>query len=527
MTISCPICLDLLSIKPFGCIAPCGHYFHQECYNSWVSISLNNSSRYNTTKCPSCNTAAGTFIRSFLDLEKLGQGLDDISISDSDADSNDDCDDGDENCDSSQESDSCGGPVDEDEFFDTIVKKHKSWHLRKKDTNSKKVGEEDEVIVLSGDDDESDEENSFLSGKNSRTARSTSSRNGVHEEEAISSRSVQFKRSGSFQSNQKNRYDGQGTNCVSDNGSLETVSQGKSKRNAGKLEKKYKRLKKQLLAIKETVARQQEQSAEYDELQSKYQQLKQSNKDLKAKLKLEMFDNARYKGEIKTLKKNMETLKSETRSLEEKLESNSIKFDRETERLRNFAQSIKVENMEEMKLILEQNKQLKKENHNIMQDLKTLSAEKNETDKLNIRLKKRLKEFSREEYAEQTMDQKNEKPPKRSKLIELFREGLKEAENHKRRDEEEERMLKQQIEKQNMIRKSSTQTSRVLAAVNTQKRLKRYTSSFANTATGIGTVSPPSDTRNLASTKTLKSGSMVIVRKRPASHDLRRMFKRK
>ena len=82
---NCPICIEPLSEKPFGNTAPCGHYFHEECYDRWVAKS---SKQLVTgewfTKCPTCNTHCSSFIRSYLDLDTLN--VDNVSISSDESD---------------------------------------------------------------------------------------------------------------------------------------------------------------------------------------------------------------------------------------------------------------------------------------------------------------------------------------------------------------------------------------------------------------------------------------------------------
>jgi DNA repair exonuclease SbcCD ATPase subunit len=292
------------------------------------------------------------------------------------------------------------------------------------------------------------------------------------------------------------------------------VTKGGKKMDTQRLEKKYKRIKKQLLAAKETVAKTYEESNQHMKLQLKYQDMKKSYREMERKYVDQLFQTTGYEREVRQLKENLEKLQQETKSLKKKILMNSNEFDKEKERLKNIAESIKVGNMQEMKLIIEQNKQLKRQNLEIVQNLKTMSMEKNEVDKLNARLKMKLNEGKKDCLMNQSDDIKSKKATSKSKMVELFRESIKEAEDNHRREQEEEILLKRQMDRKNMIRKSSTQTSRVLAAVTLQKRLK------------LKLAPKPSNTVSTIKSKE-KAQHVGGVRKRPASQDLRHLFVKK
>lgn len=83
----CPICLDILSIKPIGAVSPCGHVFHRECFDGWtasVSSRPTTGSSKVKVKCPTCNQVSKNFLNIFLDFDKLQMGAD---VEDSDEDS--------------------------------------------------------------------------------------------------------------------------------------------------------------------------------------------------------------------------------------------------------------------------------------------------------------------------------------------------------------------------------------------------------------------------------------------------------
>lgn len=93
---TCVICLEaLVSEKPIGVTAPCGHCLHTECWDGWVASRLG----IRDSKCPMCNKAAQSFVRLYVDFGVVADGNDTDSLSLSSAD-----DDGEE-CDRNSEPD--------------------------------------------------------------------------------------------------------------------------------------------------------------------------------------------------------------------------------------------------------------------------------------------------------------------------------------------------------------------------------------------------------------------------------------
>jgi hypothetical protein len=76
----CVICLNPLAQDgtPFGATTPCGHCFHEACFQQWTE-----SQSKNNRKCPICNAHAKSFCRIYLDLSKLEGEDDAVSISSS------------------------------------------------------------------------------------------------------------------------------------------------------------------------------------------------------------------------------------------------------------------------------------------------------------------------------------------------------------------------------------------------------------------------------------------------------------
>jgi len=477
-------------------------------------MSQRNNSRYNSTKCPSCNTVAGSFVKSFLDLDKLGQGLDDISIS-SDSDS---C------CSSSSSSDGDNGSNDGfveksdhenhcyDDDYDDDHDEDDDDDVTSRDNVHKKSANEqtssDVILMLDSDSDcDSDIEQE---GSDYSVAGMISS----------SSPSKEFQRkvsicSSNSQTNipvaKKRRNNNAGGSA-----GARTESGSKTIMDDKRLEKKYKRLKKQLLAAKETVAKTLEESTQHSNLQVKYQDLKKSHKEMKQNYCDQCLVTVRYESEVCQLKENVETLQNTIESLKKKMDIRSAMFDKEKERLKNMAESIKVGNMEEMKMIIEQNKQLKKQSHEIMKNLSVMSMEKGELERMNKKLQMKLHhQGNTEDLTEQSDCKKSKKTMSRSKIVELFRESLKDAEADRLQEEEEELSLKKQMDRKNMIRKSSSQTSRVLAAVAMQKRVRPMPLPHIPRISG----KPFVPTAKPKETKVASS-----IRKRPGSHDLRNLF---
>ena len=76
----CTICLQSLSDAAFGAVYPCGHVFHEECWQRWEASQLGRQ----RIKCATCNRRDVGFCRLFLDisgLEENGNDDDDDSLS--------------------------------------------------------------------------------------------------------------------------------------------------------------------------------------------------------------------------------------------------------------------------------------------------------------------------------------------------------------------------------------------------------------------------------------------------------------
>jgi len=72
---SCVICLESLCSAdvPIGATVPCGHCFHQECFEGWKKSKLGSASYHGrgSIKCPMCNKQTTDFCRIYLDLSAI------------------------------------------------------------------------------------------------------------------------------------------------------------------------------------------------------------------------------------------------------------------------------------------------------------------------------------------------------------------------------------------------------------------------------------------------------------------------
>jgi len=63
----CPICLEdlLYGCSEIGAVAPCGHVFHQTCFDSWAGVA-----KKAKVECPTCKFKCREFVRLYLSLLK-------------------------------------------------------------------------------------------------------------------------------------------------------------------------------------------------------------------------------------------------------------------------------------------------------------------------------------------------------------------------------------------------------------------------------------------------------------------------
>ena len=79
---TCLICLEPLSAGSIGTTVPCGHCFHEKCFQGWERSRSSSS----CVKCPSCNRDHVQFIKVYIDFENIKTvtlDADDVSTSSS------------------------------------------------------------------------------------------------------------------------------------------------------------------------------------------------------------------------------------------------------------------------------------------------------------------------------------------------------------------------------------------------------------------------------------------------------------
>jgi hypothetical protein len=425
----CPICFDPLSAKQFGNTAPCGHYFHEDCYNSWVvkgSKQLVTGEWY--TKCPTCNTHCSSFIRSYLDLDTLN--FDTISISsDESNDSNND-----EQNDANSDDDSI------DKWFSERKNRTSSTFARKvsiTSSTSTPASQPEEIIILDSDDEG---EQGHIYSK------------------APSSTSASFVLKKHNSPNITKQIQTPSSRTISDN----------------KLKRKYKVLKQKLTAMKDSVALQQETNLENlnkkAETTAETKSLRESNEALSGKLEKESYDNRHNRREVQELRKEVDEYQTENESLKERLIVESIRHRKDAERWRQQVERAKASSMEEMKEIAQQKKKVLGQYDDLVNEWKSKDIQNKDFAKENAKLKRILRQYATEEVEELSRARKEAKPMSRSKKIELVKLARLEADEECLAEEVEAKALRKKMGKNNIVRKSSFQMQRVLAASNKQQK---------------------------------------------------------
>ena len=482
------------------------------------SKPLANGCQY--TKCPSCNVVATDFIKSYLDLD--GLAVDDVSISDDSVSDHEEIADECSDCGSIH-----GTPADAD-AGDNLVddasagseQEFSQWlediggraaqprnenPLRPRSQLSSSSGtssSNNDIIILDSDDDEID----INDTSSSSFARPL----------------LQFRKVSSSNSSKLN------SNDTRKRRKKETKhANSSSTKDPDNLEKKYKLLKRKLTAMKSSMSEQQEKNKELLEIKSEYEKLKQAMKVLNEKNMIEAYDSRHDKRELLKWRTQAESMRKERDVLREERIKDMAIHNREKERLKDLTENASASNMQEMILITSQNKYLRKENDEIIEEWKSMSSQKKQTDKINARLKRQLDELSEEELIQNIEASKKMKPQSRTKTVELFRHSIKEAEDARILDEKESTRRQQKQDLKGVVRKSSSQLGRVVTACN-QKLKRKVRPSFLENASVKKDSSRSLPASSGPSTFQPKStiGTKKVVRKRPAGGDLRRMFKK-
>lgn len=490
------------------------------------SKPLANGGQY--TKCPSCNVVATDFIKSYLDLD--GLAVDDVSISDDSVSDHEEIADECSECgsihgtpaDAGDNLDDCASAGSEQECSQWQDIENPSRPRSQLSSTTGTSSSNNDIIILDSDDDENGNNDKVIVQTVSAASESSSS--------SFARPLLQFRKVSSSNDTRKSPR----PNAISNPKLRKKETKhatSSSTKDPEKLEKKYKLLKRKLAAMKSSMAEQQEKNKVHLQVKSENEKLKQASKDLSEKFVKEVYDSRHDKRELRELRAKADSLRKERDVLrEERIKEIAIhnRIANETaERLKDLAENAKASSMQEMKMIISQNKDLRKENHEIIEEWKSMSSQKKQTDKINARLKRQLDELSEEELVQNIEASRKVKPQSRTKTVELFRHGIKEAEDAGFVDEEKSTKRQKQQELKDVIRKSSSQLGRVVAASN--KELKRKVRpSFLENASVKKDFSRSLPASSVPSTFQPKPyiGTAKVIRKRPAGGDLRRMFKK-
>ena len=534
-TINCTICLDILSSKPFGNTAPCGHYFHEECYNRWVASSGRHSTVTGelVAKCPTCNTCTTDFIRSYLDLGRLAVDDDDVSISSvesdiGDCDVCDDCDNDDgvevENNAHDGNGLSIGQDKDDDgddksvqsadESIDSFEKRLNSINSRRTspsrssstNTNTTSSTLDGEIIILDSDgEDATTIQPACISLPLPTTNKS----------KRKSSKSTRTNSNSSSKSSSKSTT----TSTNNDN---------------DKLKKKYKLLKRKLSAMKESVADHQKLNKNLLQIRSEHKTLQEHHKEQTSQYEHEIYQHQQHKKELKDISQKVTQLEKERSALKERLLSESNRAQKERDRLRDMVENARANNMAEVKEIAKQKDTLLSQYNDLVKEWKIKDVQSSQLEKENAQLKRLLQNSASREVEALIQKRKKAKMANvhmsRSKKIELMNSAIRDAEEERMREENEARLRRQQADRRNMLKKSSQQMSRVLAAANKQKQARRKARPKLTSAIGNAAAAAPD-----VGTGAGSGGHQQLHRKKPSaklsaagmSKDLRHMFKRR
>ena len=177
----------------------------------------------------------------------------------------------------------------------------------------------------------------------------------------------------------------------------------------------------------------------------------------------------------------MDKYQEETESLKERLIVESERHRKDVERWRQQVERAKASSMEEMKEIAQQKKKVLDQYDDLVKEWKSKDIQNKDIEKENAKLKRILRQSATEEVGELSRARKEAKPMSRFKKIELVKLARLEADVQCLAEEEQTNTLRRKMDRNNMVRKSSSQMQRVLAASNKlQKRRSRPT--LANVA---------------------------------------------
>lgn len=476
---NCPICLEPLSSKTFGNTAPCGHYFHEECYNAWVASKrtrLVNGEYF--TKCPTCNTPCTSFIRSYLDLDKMA--IDDVSIS---------SDDGDTSCEEDNDDAFNSGTKSDDDADRSLSGSTNALQRNGSASSSTRASDRshpEEIIMLDDSDDEQEHvENSIARAENpSRPSFAVGKRNNPKPPKA------------------RGRSSGSGSGSGSDD----------------KLIRKYKLLKRKLSAMKESVLQQQQMNQAHQKLKGENDALLKNNEELTANIEINFRDNLKNMRELADFRNSAARYERENDGLKKRLCADSRKHTSEKESLREQVENAKASSMEEMKEIAVQKKSISKQYTDLLTAWKEKEDENRELDKENAKLKRLLTQYASEEVDQLAKARESAKPMSRSDKLNMVKFARREIDEARVSEEEKAKSLRRKIERKNML-KNRPSMQRVVSMTNKLKKRKNRPA-FLNSA-------PIAPDRKQAASSSKVSKPMKKHGTGIASNDLRNIFSKR
>ena len=432
--INCTICLEHLASDTFGCLSPCGHYFHQNCYNRWMAVCYNKPSyRESKVKCPQCNVESTGFIRSYLDLDNLCLN-DDVSISDDDEEEEDTSDD-------VSDCDVCHEKKENEPEVPEVLRD---------DYDEEK--EEEDVICINDDNDL----NTLLQRATGDTVKSPVSRrvtlDGTVNADTEKPSSPKRKRK---------RQEQQSSTTTSTTASS---TGNKSNDEMERIQKKYKFLKRKMTAMKKSLQNLQQENKQQQQLKTEHTTLKNQFQAIEKECQDQLYDNSKMKRELDTYKQTTNRLESENFNLKTRLSSIQKQNQSELKRHQEQLEKAKGTNMAEMKVIMDQRAKVQKENNDLLQEWQEQHHQLQELQKENAAMKRQLESQARKQFESSRKEKQQKKPLSKSKIIKDVMEARREMQRMEQLDREEERRLEQKRQEQKMKLGMSRQSNRMSKA---------------------------------------------------------------
>ncbi|GFH59578.1 hypothetical protein CTEN210_16054 [Chaetoceros tenuissimus] len=436
--INCTICLEHLSSSTFGCLNPCGHYFHQDCYNQWMATCYNKSYK-NKVKCPQCNVESEGFIRSFLDLENLCVN-DDVSISDDEGDE-EDIDSG------SEEQKQRGEPEVPEVLRDEYEEKEK------------------DVICIDEEDHDLNRLNTLLQMATGDTVTATTLSRRVTLDGTVNANADTD--TSTYAPRKRKRQRTEKQSCTSTTASSTEKSNDKNDE-MERIQKKYKFLKQKMAGMKKSLQHLQQENKEQQQLKDENTTLQEQVNTLEQELQDQLYDNSKMERELDTYKQTAKRLGMENSTLKTRLNGVQEHHLTELKRHEEKLQKAKGTNMAEMKVIIDRSAKLQKENSEMLQEWQEQHYQLQELQKENASLKRQLETQARKQFENSRNEKQQKRPLSKSKMIQDVIETRREMQRIEQLDREEERRLEKKKEEQKMKMQMSRQSNRMSKAATTK-----------------------------------------------------------